>query len=114
MKKMICIAIVMVIILVTVFALSVSYSVVKIDECLNEISSSYLESDGCVLVKVTSVNNSFLNIDIMYGYITEEDYQSYLDGKIEGILVVKHPFEEGEQVTIPFREIKSIETDVYL
>lgn len=114
MKKMNGIVIVMILVLIAIFALSVLYGGTKIEECLNEISSSYLEPDGCVLAKVTSVNNSFLNTDIKYGYITEEDYQSYLDGKTEGILVVKHPFEEGEQVTIPFREIKSIEIDVYL
>ena len=74
----------------------------------NGVPTYFLEPDGYVIAYVDEI--SIYNI---YGYILEEDYKAYLDGKMDGVLVIKHPYEEGREVYVPYREIKSIEIGVY-
>lgn len=81
-----------------------------------EIPSYFLEPDGYIIAKVTT-NTEYEWYGTVhsfdYGYITEEDYQSYLDGTLTGVLVIKHPYEEGKEVAVPVENIKSIVVGVY-
>ena len=75
----------------------------------NGVPIYFLEPDGYIIAEIDTT--SFL--DRKYGYISNQDYQSYLDGKDDGILVIKHPYEDGKEVSMPYREIKSISIGEY-
>ena len=79
----------------------------------NGVPTYFLEPEGYIIAKVEVSDSNFVVRHYKYGYILEEDYQSYLDGKMDGILVVKHPYENGKEVTTPFREIIGIEIGIY-
>ena len=79
----------------------------------NGVPSYFLEPEGYIIAKVEVENDSFLLRSYKYGYILEEDYQDYLNGKTDGILIVKHPYEHEKEVTTSFGKIISIEIGVY-
>lgn len=80
----------------------------------NGVPIYFLEPEGYIIAKVkTRDNSSWLVERFDYGYILEEDYESYLDGNMKGSLVIKHPYEYGKEVSVPYREIMSINIGVY-
>lgn len=78
----------------------------------NGVPKYFLEPDGYVIASVRSKNATAIYVG-KYGYILEEDYQKYLNGEQDGILVVKHPYEEGKEASIPYNEIESINIGEY-
>ena len=78
----------------------------------NGVPTYFLEPEGYVIAHVRSVNATLIYKG-KYGYILEEDYQAYLNGKVDGVLIVKHPYEEGKETNIPYREIESITIGEY-
>ena len=78
----------------------------------NGVPTYFLEPEGYVIATVRSVNAT-LRYSGKYGYILEEDYQKYLDGKTDGILIVKHPYEKGKETNIKYSEIESITIGEY-
>ena len=85
----------------------------KLDE---EMSNAHLEPEGCIIARVVNVyaDDDIYRFNMRYGYITEEDYCSYLDGETDGFLIIKHPCIEGREYAVPFSEIKSIEINRYI
>lgn len=86
---------------------------VKQETYENGVPTYFLEPEGYVIAKVKLNDSNILVGHYLYGYISEEDYQLYLNGNMEGMLVVKHPCEEGREVSTPFREIMTMEVGVY-
>lgn len=85
-------------------------------EVKNEIPSYFLEPDGYIIAKVSTSTiyrwgGTAQIFD--YGYIKEEDYQAYLDGTLTGVLVIKHPYEEGKEVAEPVENIERIAIGIY-
>ena len=80
----------------------------------NGVPKYFLEPDGYVIAKIRSEYDyhGLLN-SFAYGYIKEEDYESYINGKLTGTLVIKNPYEEGKQSVRPVDKITSIEIGVY-
>ena len=79
----------------------------------NDVPDYFLEPEGCVIAKVY-VNTDFdLFSKFNYGYITEEDFKSYLDGTLTGILVIRHPYKEDRTTNIQASNIKSMEVGLY-
>ena len=72
----------------------------------------FLEPDGYVIASIRSVNHTWY-YQGKYGYILPEDYQAFLNGKIDGVLIVKHPYEEGKETTIGYKDIESITLGEY-
>ena len=79
----------------------------------NGVPTYFLEPDGYVIARIEMQDSNILVRHFKYGYILEEDYQAYLDGKMDGFIVIKNPYEEGREVSALYREITSIEIGVY-
>lgn len=85
----------------------------KVETYENGVPTYFLEPDGYIIAYVKLNDSNFWQTHFMYGYILEEDYQSYLDGKLDGILIIKNPYENNREISTPFREIMSIEIGRY-
>lgn len=79
----------------------------------NGVPAYFLEPDGYVIASVRSKNATFYYRG-KYGYILEKDYKAYLNGKLDGILVIKHPYQKEKETTIPYSEIESININEYI
>lgn len=78
-----------------------------IDE-VNEVNEPSLrEPDGYILVYVDI--NDFWSCN-PWGYISEEDYQKFLDGELKGNLRIEHPYDEGKCMVVSVGIIESIVT----
>ena len=77
----------------------------------NGVPTYFLEPENYVIAKVTVANGIFA--DKLYGYISNEDYQKYIDGELNGVLVIKNPYEENRSVTANSDSIKKIEIGIY-
>ncbi len=79
--------------------------------CIGEANEanepSFREPDGYVLVYVKI--NDFWSCS-PWGYISEEDYQKFLDGELKGNLRIEHPYEDGKCKVVSVSVIESIET----
>lgn len=73
----------------------------------NEVPSYFIEPDGYVIATVYVFSTYF------YGYISQEDYQSYLDGTLNKPLVILNPYVEGREVNLSPNAIGSIEIGKY-
>lgn len=73
----------------------------------NGVPTYFLEPEDHVIAKVYLVQDGLFS-KFHYGYITNEDYQAYLDGTLTGVLIIKHPYEEGREVSQNIDYIKSI------
>lgn len=78
----------------------------------NGVPTYFLEPDGYVIATVV-LNDGCIFGSEMYGYISEEDYQLYLDGALSNSLVVKNPYEEGKEVSTSVENINYIKIGVY-
>lgn len=85
----------------------------EVETHANGVPTYFLEPEGHIIAKVKVVDDSFWYDRYLYGYITEEDYASYLNGSLNKILIVKNPYEEGKQITTMPQQIISIEVGVY-
>lgn len=79
----------------------------------NGVPTYFLEPEGHVIVYVNVLDDSFLVDRYLYGYITNEDYQAYLNGELQGVLVIKHPYEVGKSVTTNVNMIEGMQVGVY-
>lgn len=79
----------------------------------NGVPTYFTEPEGCVIAEI-SVDSSSLFETKLYGYITNEDYQAYLNGTLSGVLVVKNPYENGKEVSTPVNKIKFITIGTYM
>ena len=79
----------------------------------NGVPTYFLEPEGYVIAQVDVEDNYIFAYYGLYGYILEEDYQAYLDGEKEKVLVVKHPYKEGEEISTSFDKIISIKVGTY-
>lgn len=68
----------------------------------------FLEPDGYIIASIDIEGYKFL-----YGYILEDDYQSYLHGELDGVLVVRHPYKNGRETSVSTKEIIYITVGVY-
>ena len=73
----------------------------------NGVPTYFLEPEGYLIAEVR-VSDATLFYEGAYGYILEEDYQAFLNGRRDGVLVVKHPYEEGKEKAVLYGEITSI------
>jgi hypothetical protein len=79
-------------------------------ECYsNGVPTYFLEPEGYTIAYIDC--NGFLNGK--YGYISNDDYQDYLEGKLIGALTVLNPYETGKSVSVSFNDVESIEIGVY-
>lgn len=87
------------------------FAALIIGVCLGEVNEvnkmSFREPDGYVLVYVEI--NDFGSCS-PWGYISEEDYQKFLDGELKGNLRMEHPYEDGKCQVVSVSIIVSIET----
>ena len=79
----------------------------------NGVPTYFLEPEGHVIVKINATSDNIFTDRYLYGYITNEEYQAYLDGTLSGMLVIKHPYEEGKCVVTSIKEIESMQVGVY-
>lgn len=79
----------------------------------NGVPIYFLEPEGHIIANVHLKNSNVLN-DELYGYISNEDYEAYMNGTFEGILKINHPYEEGKFVTANIKDIQYIEFNEYL
>lgn len=82
----------------------------------DEVPSYFLKPDGYVIARVyKDTAYRWYGTTLIYdcGYITEEDYQAYLNETLTGILIIKHPYDEGKEVAEPVENIKCIEIGTY-
>lgn len=79
----------------------------------NGVPTYFLEPEGYVIAVVDVEDNYILANKRLYGYITEEDYNAWLSGTLNDVLIVKHPYENGKEVSAPISEIKTIEIGIY-
>lgn len=91
------------------FAL-IYFGVEKIEYYDNGVPTYFLEPDGYVIAEV-SLDDGFFG-HFLYGYILEEDYQSYLDGTLE-TLIVLNPYEEGKHISTTVNKIDFINVGEY-
>lgn len=73
----------------------------------NGVPTYFLEPEGYLIAEVR-VSDATLFYEGAYGYILEEDYQAFLNGQRDGVLIVKHPYEEGKEKAVLYGEITSI------
>lgn len=78
----------------------------------NGVPTYFLEPEGYIIAKIDLVNDGIFGT-FLYGYISKEDYQSYLDGTFSNSLTVKNPYEEGKEISTPIDKINYIKTGVY-
>lgn len=78
----------------------------------NGVPTYFLEPEGHVIAEVDILGDGLFG-NFHYGYITNEDYQAYLDGTLTGVLVIKHPYDEGKSVSTSVNLIESIQVGVY-
>lgn len=81
----------------------------------NGVPTYFLEPEGYIIARVdiNSSKDTFLTRHYLYGYITKEDYQSYLDGTLTNSLIVKHPYETGKEISTTVDKIQCIEIGIY-
>ena len=79
----------------------------------NGVPTYFLEPEGYIIAQVDVEDNYIFAYYGLYGYILEEDYQAYLDGEKEKVLVVKHPYKEEEEISTSFDKIISIKVGTY-
>ena len=103
-----------IVLFMTIFMLFTLSACSKVETYDNGVPTYFLEPEGYVIAKVNYNNNNILVSKYSYGYISDEDYQLYIDGTLNGVLVVKHPYEEGKEVSVPIDNIASIEIGIYL
>lgn len=80
------------------------YLVDKIDTATQE---PLREPESYVLVYVQTGGH---RCGDLWGYISEEDYQKFLDGELKGNLRIEHPYEDGKCKAVSASIIESIET----
>ena len=78
----------------------------------NGIPSYFIEPDGYVIATVYGTDRGLFST-YFYGYISQEDYQSYLDGTLNKPLVILNPYVEGREVNLSPNTIGSIEIGEY-
>lgn len=78
----------------------------------NEVPSYFIEPDGYVIATVYGTDRGLFSTH-SYGYISQEDYQSYLDGTLNKPLVILNPYVEGREVILSPNAIGSIEIGKY-
>lgn len=79
----------------------------------NEVSSYFIEPpDGYVIATVYGTDRGLFST-YFYGYISQEDYQSYLDGTLNKPLIILNPYVEGREVNLSPNAIGSIEIGEY-
>lgn len=81
--------------------------------CLAESSKDNklnLEEDGYVYVRVITGHN-LLGSEGAVGYITEDELNNYLNGTLDGIVKVLHPYEENKFVVVKAKDIEKLVVD---
>ena len=78
----------------------------------NGVPTYFLEPEDCVIVKVYTSDGVIFDV-FHYGYITNADYQAYLNGTLNGVLVIQHPYEENRNVVVPVNAIQSMTVGIY-
>lgn len=77
------------------------------------VPSYFLEPEGYVIATVNYGELGLFGYSVAYGYISEVDYQEYLDGQLSENLTVLHPWEEGKSVIVNAKSIVLIEMGAY-
>lgn len=78
----------------------------------NGVPTYFVEPDGYIIAEIECDTNS-LFLKGYYGYISESDYDDFVEGKLNGALIVLHPYENGKSVTVNSNSIVSINTGIY-
>lgn len=82
----------------------------KIEYYDNGVPTYFLEPDGYIIAEV-ELDDGFFG-HFLYGYISEKDYQSYLDGTLE-TLIVLNPYANGKQMSTTANKIDFIKVGEY-
>ncbi|MDE6433538.1 MAG: hypothetical protein K2L07_04855 [Lachnospiraceae bacterium] len=92
--------------------------VIALTGCIQEetyekgVPTYFLEPEGYIIATV-DLNDGNVFGSFLYGYIAEEDYQSYLEGTLSNSLIVKNPYVEGKETSTSIENINYIEIGVY-
>ena len=101
-----------IIIIITILIVSLSGCGCVQETYDNGVPTYFLEPDGYVIAEV-DLNDGEVFGSFLYGYISEDDYQSYLNGTLYNSLVVKNPYEEGKEMSTSVENINYIKIGVY-
>lgn len=78
----------------------------------NGVPTYFVEPDGYIIAEIKCDTNG-LFLGNYYGYISENDYNDFLSGDLDGTLIILHPYENGKSITINSQSIISINTGIY-
>lgn len=78
----------------------------------NGIPTYFVEPDGYIIAEIKCDSNG-LFLKNYYGYISENDYDDFLAGDLNGALIILHPYENSKSITVNSQSILSINTGVY-
>ena len=78
----------------------------------NGVPTYFTEPDGYIIAEI-KCDTSGLFLKNYYGYISENDYDDFVSGELNGALIVLHPYENGKSVTVNSNSILSINTGIY-
>ena len=78
----------------------------------NGVPTYFLEPEGYVIAEIDYDSGGLFYMSA-YGYISNEDYESFLNGDLSGTLIVKHPYENNKEVNVPVNRIINIEIGIY-
>lgn len=78
----------------------------------NGVPTYFLEPEGYVIAEIRKTNATLL-VSGYYGYISNENYNDYLNGTLSGAVIIKNPYTEGKQIVVYSENIESIEVGGY-
>lgn len=79
----------------------------------DKVPDYFLEPDGYVIATVNYGDKGLFGYSVAYGYILEESYETYLNGELNGVLTILHPWEEGKSVSVSVDRVVLIKTGEY-
>ena len=96
-------------ILILIMILSIMFVGCSGETYANGVPTYFIEPDGYVIaeIKTSSLFKYY------YGYISEDDYNSFLSGYLEGALTVLNPYEDGKSIAVNCNNITSISIGIY-
>lgn len=78
----------------------------------NGVPTYFVEPDGYIIAEIKCDTNG-LFLKNYYGYISVNNYNDFLSGDLESALIILHPYENGESITVNSKSILSINTGIY-
>ena len=78
----------------------------------NGVPTYFVEPDGYIIAEIKCDTNG-LFLKNYYGYISENDYDDFLAGNLNGALIILHPYENDKSITVNSQSILSINTGIY-